>query len=200
MPTPQPLVEWLETNKQHMELAEQSSSSTRARTEQPETPAIAMEEALGLADRTGWHHRRVCCTCLLSVACGGMGGAAAPFILGPVAREGLLGPAATGLLGSAMFIGMWVGSFVGGAVSDALGPGRTMAMAVAGLAFCGAAPALLPATAAFAVLGRVAVGFSLVCQSSAHCDRVAHTTVVFRAARHVDPPCCCLKLLGAPLR
>jgi MFS family permease len=128
----------------------------------PSTDALSVEEALLLADRTGRYHRRVCVACLLSVACGGMGGAVAPFILTPVEREASLGPAAQGLFGSAMFIGMWAGSFVGGAISDAVGPGRTMTLAILGLVVFGAAPAAVPATAATAVLGRVTVGFSLV--------------------------------------
>lgn len=115
-----------------------------------------------LADSKGWHRRRVCLVCLASVACGGMGGATAPFILGPIVREGSLGLVGEAMLGSAMFVGMWIGSFIGGVVSDSIGPGRTMSCAVAALFGCGALPAILPASTPVAVLGRLAVGFSLV--------------------------------------
>ena len=128
----------------------------------PQDKPLSIEDALALSDVRGRHGQRVCAFCLLCVLCGGMGGAAAPFILEPVKQEANLSPAEEGAFASAMFVGMWVGSFVGGAIADSIGPGRAMAIAVAGLVVCGAAPAALPAYAVPAILGRLTVGFWLV--------------------------------------
>ena len=84
---------------------------------------LTLEEALCLADRSGRHARRVgLCGCVAAM-CGGMTGAVAPFLLGPATTEFGLDNFQLGLLGSSMFIGMWIGSFVGGPLCDSAGPG-----------------------------------------------------------------------------
>ena len=90
---------------------------------------MPLEEALLIADAGGMHHRRVCSAVLMATLCGGMGGGVAPFLMGPVATELAMGSWLKGLLASAIFIGMWAGSVLGGIASDACGPGRTMILA-----------------------------------------------------------------------
>ena len=51
---------------------------------EPQDEPIGVEAAISFSDPRGRHCKSVCAVCLLSVMCGGMGGAAAPFILEPV--------------------------------------------------------------------------------------------------------------------
>ena len=122
---------------------------------------MPLEEALLIADFGGFHHRRVCLAVLVATLCGGMGGGVAPFLMGPVATELAMGSWLKGLLASAIFFGMWIGSVLGGIASDAFGPGRTMVLAlclviVGGLAPCGTS------WGAAVVLARTVVGLSLI--------------------------------------
>ena len=122
---------------------------------------MPLEEALLVADASGMHHRRVCWAVLLATLCGGMGGGVAPFLMGPVAEELRMGSGLKGLLASAIFVGMWVGSVLGGIASDACGPGRAMVGALCLVVVGGLAPCLLSWAAAI-VLARFVVGLGVV--------------------------------------
>lgn len=76
--------------------------------------ALALEDAIRVADISGKHHWRVCLAVLLATLSGGSSGSTAPFILQPLTEDLKLSPFMTGALASAIFVGMWVGSFLGG--------------------------------------------------------------------------------------
>ena len=122
---------------------------------------MPLEEALLIADAGGMHHRRVCLAVLVATLCGGMGGGVAPFLMGPVAGELAMGSWLKGLLASAIFVGMWIGSVLGGIASDACGPGRTMVVALCLIIVGGLAPCGLSWAAAI-VFARFVVGLGVV--------------------------------------
>ena len=122
---------------------------------------MPLEEALLIADAGGMHHRRVCLAVLVATLCGGMGGGVAPFLMGPVAGELAMGSWLKGLLASAIFVGMWIGSVLGGIASDVCGPGRTMVLALCLIIVGGLAPCGLSWAAAI-VFARFVVGLGVV--------------------------------------
>ena len=98
-----------------------------------EAGEISLEEALARVDPHGHHARLILWVSLASVWVGGMGGAVAPFLMSgnmSLTVEGHYSTWATSMLASSMFIGMWIGSFVGGVACDAIGPGRVMQLSL----------------------------------------------------------------------
>ena len=151
---------------------EEGTSSTASSCEDVEQPMstgvsssaaelMPLEDALRIADAGGMHHRRVCMAVLVATLCGGMGGGVAPFLMSPVTEELGLGRWLKGLLASAIFIGMWVGSVLGGVASDACGPGRAMVGALVLLLLGGLAPCVLSLGYAI-VAARLVVGMGAV--------------------------------------
>ena len=98
-----------------------------------------------------------------------MSGGVGPFLINPVAAEVGFSPWQLSCFASSLFAGMWVGSFVGGLLCDAFGPGRTMAVALFVLACASLAPVMLPAAGVTKVLlvilfcgARLAIGLGMV--------------------------------------
>eukprot|EP00750_Incisomonas_marina_P002452 INCI12336.1.p1 GENE.INCI12336.1~~INCI12336.1.p1 ORF type:complete len:542 (-),score=57.86 INCI12336.1:265-1890(-) len=127
--------------------------------------AMPLEQALRAADASGVQHRRIAYVVLVATLSGGCSGATSPFILGPLSQQLSMSTLASGSLASSVFVGMWIGSFVGGILSDAFGPGRAMMVGVGLQAVGSVLPALfLPSSVAvfLVVLCRIIVGLGIV--------------------------------------
>jgi MFS family permease len=144
---------------------------------------ISLEEALLRVDPRGAHASAVLFASLASTFCGGMGGAVAPFLMDPLRAEGDYTPWATSLLASSMFIGMWLGSFVGGVCCDAFGPGRVMISSLLGLSLFGAAPV---ASQSVAIVARILVGLSLCTTYQSSNTFVAESVVTSRRGTYLS--------------
>ena len=125
-------------------------------------PPLSIEQALSVADRDGRFHRFVCAMVLVTSFCGGMGGGVSPFLMTPVSAEGSFSSWEKSFFASSLFIGMWAGSFVGGVLCDAFGPGLTTASTVIGICIGDLAPSLFPLSIYTFSASRIAVGFSMV--------------------------------------
>jgi MFS family permease len=144
-----------------------------------DVPPSSIEEVLQRADRDGHFHRGVCAAVCAACMCGGMGGGAAPFLMNPVSSELGFSAWERSLFASALFIGMWAGSFVGGVLCDAYGPGYTMASTLFVLGLAGPAPALLPASDPNPAAA--GTGTALVLLFSARCATGLGMVICFQA-------------------
>ena len=121
-------------------------------------PSVAVDEALRSCDTLRRHEYSALLAALAITLCGGMGGAIMPFLMEPIATEFSYDSWERSVLASSQFVGMWIGSIVGGVIADASGPGRAMMLSLVGLTVGGVAPTILPNLASSA---RVLVGLSL---------------------------------------
>ena len=123
------------------------------------TAPVSLEDALCVVDASGRHRKLVWMASAACCACGGMGGGMAPFLMDPISSEGQYSSWEKGAFASAIFTGMWVGSFAAG-LADAIGPGRLMTLSLIGLLAGGATPV---ASTALAIVfsSRFLVGASL---------------------------------------
>ena len=147
------------------------------------TAPIDLTEALRRADPDGSFGRRVQTVSLACCACGGLAGAMSPFLLEPISSSEQYSLAMTSLLAAAVFIGMWIGSFVGGLAADWVGPGKVMVSSVLGLTLTGAAPAAVPA---LAVPARLLVGLCLCTTYQASNTYVAESVAIKKRSLYLS--------------